>query len=110
VAAPRPAARPTLALLQLLLGSTDAAFSSHLLLCILDPADELIASQRSDVHPGIQRPRVGDQRVAQVCREFVDDPTRDSLAGHWMKLSGIVATDERHQYTAFTIAFAQALR
>src|SRR5438477_12987935 len=38
VLAPRPAAGPALALLQLLLGPADAALSGHLLLGILDPA------------------------------------------------------------------------
>jgi len=43
VVAPRPAAGPTLALLELLLGSANAAFSGRRLLGILDPADELVA-------------------------------------------------------------------
>jgi len=43
VLAPWPAAGPTLAFLQLLLGPANAAFSGHLLLGILDPADELVA-------------------------------------------------------------------
>jgi hypothetical protein len=44
VTASRPAAGLTLAVLQFLLGPADAAFSGHLLLGILDPADELVAS------------------------------------------------------------------
>ena len=60
VAAPRPAAGPTLAFLQLLLGSANAAFSSHLLLGIHDPADELVAGQGRDVLPGIECRGVGD--------------------------------------------------
>jgi hypothetical protein len=43
VLAPRPAAGPALALLQLLLGPPNAALSGGLLLGILDPADELVA-------------------------------------------------------------------
>jgi hypothetical protein len=59
VLAPWPAAGPTLAFLQLLLGPADAAFSGHLLLGILDPADELVPGQRRDVLPSIECRRVG---------------------------------------------------
>src|SRR5580692_7945617 len=82
VVAPRPAAGPTLPFFKLLLGSPNAAFSGHLLLGILDPADKLIAAQRRDVHPGSKRRRAGDQRFAQVFREFVHRPTGHSLAAH----------------------------
>src|SRR6266702_6755928 len=51
VPAPWPAARPPLAFLQLLLGPAYPAFSGHLLLGILNPADELVSSQRRDVLP-----------------------------------------------------------
>jgi hypothetical protein len=74
VRAPWPAARPTLAFLQLLLGPADAAFSGHLLLGILDPADELVSGQRRDVLPGIECRQVGDQRLAQVCGKRVHHP------------------------------------
>jgi hypothetical protein len=43
VFAPRPAARPSLAFLKLLLGPPDAALAGLLLLGLLDPADELVA-------------------------------------------------------------------
>ncbi len=43
VLAPRPAAGPALAFLQLLLGAPNAALSGGLLLGILDPANELVA-------------------------------------------------------------------
>jgi len=43
VLAPRPAAGPALAILQLLLGPANATFSGRLLPGILDPADELVA-------------------------------------------------------------------
>jgi hypothetical protein len=66
VVAPRPAAGPTLAFLELLLGSANASFSGRLLLGILDPADELVAGQRREVPPGSERRWAGDQRVAQV--------------------------------------------
>jgi hypothetical protein len=64
VLAPWPAARSTLAFLQLLLGPTNAACSGRLLLGILDPADELVAGQRCDVLPGIESRGVGDQRLS----------------------------------------------
>src|SRR5258708_29168669 len=69
-----PAARPPLAFLQLLLGPAHAAFSRHLLLGVLHPADELVASQRRDVLPSIKRRRVGDQRDAQVCGSLCTTP------------------------------------
>jgi hypothetical protein len=79
VAAPRPAARPTLAFLKLLLSSANAAFSGHLLLGILDPADELVAGQRRHVLPGMERRRVRDQSFAQVFRKLVHHATGHSL-------------------------------
>ena len=63
--APRPAGS-TLALIHLLMGLANAAFSGLLLLGILNPADELVASQRRDVIPRIEIRGVGDQRLAQV--------------------------------------------
>src|ERR1700722_4714292 len=90
VAAPRPAARPTLAFLELLLGSANAAFSGHLLLGILDPADELVAGQWRDVHPGIERGRIGDQSFAQVFRKFVHHPAGHSLATHKTTVAAIL--------------------
>jgi hypothetical protein len=91
VVAPRPAAGPTLAFLKLLLGPANAAFSGHLLLGILDPADELVAGQRRDVLPGSERYRVGDQRFAQVFRKVVNHSTGHSLAAHETTLTGIIA-------------------
>jgi hypothetical protein len=82
VPAPWPAARPTLAFLQLLPGPANAAFSGHLLLGVLDPADELVSGQRRDVLPSIECRRVGDQRLAQVCRKLVHHPTGHSRAAH----------------------------
>jgi hypothetical protein len=52
--ASRPAAGPTLTFLQLLLCPANAAFSGLLLLGVLDPANELVASQGCDVPPGIK--------------------------------------------------------
>ncbi len=94
VAAPRPAARPTLAFLKLLLGSANAAFSGHLLLGILDPADELVAGQRRYVVPGIERRRVGDQSFAQVFRKFVHHPTGHSLAAHKTTVAALLDARE----------------
>jgi len=62
--ATRPATRPTLTFLQFLLGPANAPFSGHLLLGIFDPADELVASEWSDVLPGIECGEIGDQRLS----------------------------------------------
>jgi len=48
------------------LGAPYATFSGHLLLGVLDPADELISGQWRDVPPGQQRDGIADQRLAQV--------------------------------------------
>jgi hypothetical protein len=59
-----PTARPTLPFLQFLLSPANAAFSGHLLLGILDPADELVAGQRCDVLPSIEGRGVDKQCLA----------------------------------------------
>ena len=82
VLAPRPAAGPALAFLQLLLGAPNAALSGGLLLGILDPADELVAGQGRDVLPGIKCRRVGDQRLTQVRGKLMHHPAGHSLAAH----------------------------
>jgi hypothetical protein len=64
VRAARPAAWPTLTLLQFLLGTTNATRPGHLLLGIFHPADELIARQRGDVLPGIESRGIRDQSGA----------------------------------------------
>jgi hypothetical protein len=74
VAAARPAARPTLGLLELLLGSANAALSGHRLLGVLDAADELVASQRRDVLPGIERRGVGDQSLRRSSGSLCTTP------------------------------------
>ena len=71
---------------QLLLGPANATFSGHLLLGILNPADELVAGQWSDVLPGIESSGVGDQGVAQVGRKLVHYPTGDSRIAHEVKI------------------------
>ena len=82
VRASRPAARPAKAILQLLLSPANTAFSGHLLLGILDPADELVAGERRDVLPGIERRGVADQRTAQIPWKLVDHAARHTLAAH----------------------------
>lgn len=57
VLAPRPAAGPTAAVLELLLRPTNASVSSLALLGVLDPANELVAGKRRDVVPGGERRR-----------------------------------------------------
>ncbi len=88
VRAPWPATRPTLAFLQLLLRSANAAFSGRLLLGVVDPADELVAGERGDVLPGIERRGVGDQRPAQVSWKLVHYPTGHSRAAHRVTVAG----------------------
>ena len=82
VAAPWPAAGPTLAFIQFFHGPANAPFSCHVLLCILDPADELVAGQRCDVLPGVQRRGIGDQRFTQVTGKLVHSPTGHSRVAH----------------------------
>src|ERR1700740_1114208 len=80
--APRPAAGPTLAFFELLLGPANATLAGRLLLGILDPADEFVARQGCDVLPGSECRGIGDQRLAQVCGQLVHHPTGHSLAAH----------------------------
>jgi hypothetical protein len=82
VLAPRPAAGPTLAFLQLFLSPPNAALSGRLLLGVLDPADKLIACQGRDVLPGSECRGVGDQRLTQVCRQLMYHPTGHPLTAH----------------------------
>src|SRR4051794_10505729 len=82
VLATRPAAGPTLAFLQLLLGPANAAFPGHHLFGVLDPADELVAGKRGDVLPGVECGRVADQRIAQIAWKLVHHPTGHSRAAH----------------------------
>ena len=71
-----------MALLQLLTSSNDAAFSSLGLLCVFDPADELIAGERGDVIPSNERRRIGDQHATQVVGQLVHDATGHLFAAH----------------------------
>jgi hypothetical protein len=82
VLAPRPAAGPALAFLQLLLGPPNAALSGPVLLGILDPADELVAGQGRDVLPRIECRSARDQRLAQVRGQLMHHPAGHFLAAH----------------------------
>jgi hypothetical protein len=88
VRTPWPAAGPALALLQLFLRPAYAAVSSGFLLGLFDPADELVAGQGGDVPPGVECRRVGDQRLAQVTRQPVDDSARDARGAHTVTVVG----------------------
>src|SRR5512132_1609459 len=92
VSAPRPATGPSLAFLQLLLGSANAAFSGHLLLGLLDPADELVAGERRDVRPSIECRGAGNQGLAQVFGKLVHHTAGHSLAAHRAEGSGTGAS------------------
>ena len=89
MAATRPAARPALTLLQLLLGTANAALSSLLLLGIFDPADELVAGQGRDVLPRGECCRVGNQRFAEVYGQIVHHPTGHLLVVHVARITGL---------------------
>ena len=86
-----PAARPALAFFQLFLGPANAAFSGHLLLGILDPADEFVAGQRGYVLPGIESCGVGNQCLAQVRGKLVHHPTGYSRATHRTTVQRLVS-------------------
>ena len=89
VLAPRPTAGPALAFVQLLLRPSDASLSGHLLLGILDPTDELVARQGRDVLLGSERRAVGDQRLAEVCRQLVHHAAGHSLAAHAARVTPV---------------------
>src|SRR5579864_431991 len=82
-----PAAGSSLAFLQLLLRPANAARSGHLLLGILDPADELISGQGRDVLPSLECGRIGDKRLAQVRRQLVHDSPGHSRGAHGATVS-----------------------
>lgn len=86
--APGPATRPALTLLQFLLRPANAALAGCLLLGILHPADELVATQRRDVHPGSQRCGAGKQRGAKVGGKSMHRPAGHWLAGHTATIAG----------------------
>jgi hypothetical protein len=65
-----------------ILSPVDATFPAHVLLGVLHPADELVASKQWNVVPSIKRRLVGDQRDAQVCGEAWVLPRPERMAGH----------------------------
>ena len=91
-----PAARPPLTFLQLLSGPTDATFPGCILLGILDPADEFVASQGSDVLPSSERCRIADQRPRRSPGSLCTTPpgTRGPLTtGSFLRVRfGLVAS------------------
>src|SRR5947209_4400851 len=80
--APGPAAGPPPAFAQLFLCPPDAPLARGLVLGVLDPTDELVASQRRDVLPELECRGVGPPRVAQVLRELMYPATGHRLVGH----------------------------
>ena len=78
-----------MAFFQLFSGPTNATFSSGLLLGVVDPADELVACQGSDVDPGGERRRAGDERLSEIGRKLVDHSTGHSFAAHDRDITGL---------------------
>ena len=77
-----PATGPPHALLELFLGPADSTVPGYLLLGILDPADELVASERGDIPPCRKRQGALDQRPTKIGRKIVDDPRRHRRTAH----------------------------
>lgn len=82
VRAARPTARSALSPFELFLSSSDAPLAGRRLLRVFNPADELVASQRRDVVPSLQRRRVTDKRGAQVGRKLMNYATGHRYSGH----------------------------
>jgi hypothetical protein len=85
--ASRPAAGSAHAFFELFLGTTNAALARLLLLGILDPADELVASAGRDVQPRRQSSLVGKQCLPQVRGQLVHHTTGKPLAAHGTTLA-----------------------
>jgi hypothetical protein len=87
------AARPTtgtaLTLFEFFLGPTNPPLACHLLFGVIDPANELIASERRDVPPRIEGGIVRDERATQIGREFMDHATRYPLSAHLSRLTAL---------------------
>ena len=66
-----PATGPPHALLELFLGPADSTVPGCLLLGILDPADELVASERGDIPPCRKRQGALDQRPTKIGRKII---------------------------------------
>jgi hypothetical protein len=76
VGASRPAAWAPHALLELLASPSDSTLSSGIFLCIFNPADELVTSERRDVAPGLEGCNIGDQLETEVSWKLVNDTAR----------------------------------
>jgi len=74
-----PATGSLLPLQQFFAGSSDAALARRRLFGVIDPADELVATDRRQAFP--QRKDVGirSQRCLHVVRRFVDNAVRKSV-------------------------------
>ncbi len=95
--APGPAAGPALAFLQLLLSASNAALTGDRLLGILDPADELIASQGRDALPGVERRGAGNECLTQVLRKLMNHSTGHCcLSGHTPMVFRWLSDDKPH--------------
>jgi len=80
--APGPTARPALALFKFFLRSADASLSGLVLFGVLHPTDELVARQRRDVLPGVERSNVGRESSTQVGGKLVNYSAGHPLAPH----------------------------
>lgn len=77
--AARPTARPTHAVVQLFTGAADAPLTGCGPLRVLDPADELVASERGDVEPGIVSHGIRGKGGSEVIRKWVYRTTGESV-------------------------------
>ena len=97
---PGPAAGSSHALLQFLLPSANTTFPGDLLLGILDPADELIASHGREIRPGGECHGIADQALAQVSWKLVHHPTGQTWSAHSVTVVTPGVTDLHCNITA----------
>ena len=81
-------------------GSAESPLSGRLLLRVLDPADELVAGQRRDVVPGLER-RALATSASRRSAGSVHDPTGHSVAAH----GAMVVSRERRRKPLNRAAF-----
>ena len=84
-----PTTRSALTLFEFFLRPANTSLASDILLCIVNPADEFVASERRDVLPRIERGSVNQQRTSQIGRKFVDDSAWNSLRAHGPRLTAM---------------------
>jgi hypothetical protein len=77
--ATHPAARSLLPLQQFVTGSQDAALARRWLLRIIDPADELIATERCQAFPKHKDFGIRSQRCLKIVACFVNSAMRKSV-------------------------------